>query len=152
MFVLDWYSLSKSQLLVGTCHGVLKAKLPKVIYFKTIRVFWIPKSASHRSANDNRNWSNSKLLTTSGKFTWAFFVKPQCLHYILFPTETNRVCSIQNTMNKLMIDSPNTVEHNGIHLDTLKTENWEKKGPRSSALFNIMVFYLLETFDGAHQM
>ena len=48
----------------------------------------------------------------------------------------------------LVNDSINSVEHNGIHLDTLKTENLAMKGPRSSALFNIMVFYLLETFDG----
>ena len=53
-------------------------------------------------------------------------------------------------MNKIPLDndSPKSVEHNGNHLDTLKTKHLAKKGPRSSALFNIMVFYLLETFDG----
>ena len=56
-------------------------------------------------------------------------------------------------MNKIPVDndSPKSVEHNGNHLDALKTKHLAKKEPRSSALFNVMVFYLLETFDGAHQ-
>ena len=67
--------------------------------------------------------------------------------------EEYRLCSNKSIANKIPVgsNSPKSVEHNGIHLDALKTKHLAKKGPRSSALFNIMVFYLLETFDGAHQ-